>query len=161
MPNPPKPPEPKPAALRFSARDVKFILSSPSFVLFALVLAMVPGLVPILVHRPEPAAVAPPDVVPSWSVNMAPSAFSALTQEVVRALPSPIDSQRLPPCDHDLEREIKGACWVPVDVERCPPGKAYVNDDGAKADGKCYARAMRAARTPTSGDVRHAGVAGP
>jgi hypothetical protein len=157
----PLPPSPiKPLAVSIAVDRLRVVL--PVAAVALLVIAVTPGALLLLTQRTETAASARPDAAPNWSINSTLPAFTALAQEALGALPPPIDGQRLPPaCDPDLEREVKGACWVPVDVKPCPPGKAYVNDDGPRPDGKCYARAMRAERTPTSGEVRHAGVAGP
>lgn len=106
-------------------------------------------------------ATVPPETPPAWSVGIQGPALGSLATAAIAELPVAIHSQRVPPCDPDLERPIRGACWVPVDVEPCPRGKAYVHDNGPGADGKCYARAMKAARSPTSGDPRSGSVADP
>lgn len=158
MPNPPKPPEPKPAALRFSARDVKFILSSPAFVLFALVLATVPGLVPVLTQHPEVHAPERAGPTEEYAADTR-APLAALADMTLRGLPPPDEQRQLrAPCDPDLEHEFNGYCWVPIDVRPCPPGKTWEHQ------GKCYQRAMRVERkrVPTSGgEMRQAGVAGP
>lgn len=99
---------------------------------------------------------------PAWAVDARGQVLTTASLLTVNELPPAIPLQRTPPnCDPDLERPIRGACWVPLDVTPCPKGKAYVNDKGPEADGKCYARGMKAARPPTSGEPRPLGVADP
>lgn len=163
MPKPPHPPPLRPLAVSILVKELRVVL--PVAAVALLVVAVTPGALLVLTQRAEPVVARPaaPDAASSWAVDLTPAALSALAQTAIGSLPSPTPGQRQPPCDPDLERELKGACWIPVAVDRCPPGKAFVNDDGPKADGGCYTRSMRAARvpTPTSGEVRHAGVAGP
>lgn len=157
MPKPPIPPPPQPLTL--SIKDLK--LSLPLFA-FAL---LVGGAVVLIRYPDQPhQAMQPPtnaEAPPAWAVDLSPTVLSSMRAAASGALPEPLEGQRRPPCDPDLERELRGACWIPVAVERCPPGKAFVNDSGPRADGKCYSRSMQAARGPTSGEPRTGSIADP
>lgn len=84
-----------------------------------------------------------------------------LARLALTKLPPAIDAQHKKPCELDMEREINGACWIPLDLHPCPKGKAWVND-GEGGDGKCYARSMKFPIPPTSGDPdAPSGVAAP
>lgn len=123
----------------------------------------IPAATLVAISKPEMAtSIVAPDLEPGWAVGARVPVFAALGTVAIEELPAPSPRQRLKPnCDPDLERELRGACWVPVDVKPCPRGKAYLNDKGPEADGKCYARGMRAEPVPTSGEPRSAGVADP
>lgn len=103
-------------------------------------------------RAPSPAL--PKDDLPvqQWAADAIPHVLSSVA---AGALPAPDPRQRKPPCDPDLEREINGHCWIPVDVKPCPKGKAFLHDDG-----RCYAYALRAERLPTTGEPRPGNVAG-
>lgn len=130
-----------------------------------LAIALLVGAAVLLIRYPEQpqlrAEHRQQEVAPAWAVDVHPALLASIGAVVAGALPAPLEGQQRPPCDPDLQRELRGACWVPVDVPRCPKGKAFVNDEGSQADGKCYARAMRAAGAPTSGEPRQAAVADP
>jgi hypothetical protein len=70
-------------------------------------------------------------------------------------LPDGVETQRKPPCDPDAEASIGGWCWIPLDAKPCPKGKAFEHE------GKCYLRALRAARAPTTGAPSTPPVAAP
>lgn len=157
----PKPP------MRFLA--VSLVLDGLKSVRLVVPVAAILGVLAILsatlvaISKPEQAArFVAPDADPAWAVGARVPVFAALGAVAIEELPAPSPRQRLKPnCDPDLERELRGACWVPVDVKPCPRGKAYLNDKGPDADGKCYARGMRAEPVPTSGEPRPAGMAEP
>lgn len=72
-------------------------------------------------------------------------------------LPAPYPNQKKPPCEPYLEEDFEGFCWTYLGVKPpCPEGKAW------ERDGKCYQRALKAARVPSSGDPQlPGGVANP
>lgn len=155
-------PPPLPPPLKHPAATLRIKDLSLSVPLLAFALAL--GGAVLLIRYPEqpPPRVAPAeDVTPAWAVDVRGAALSSVGRVVLGSLPEPLSRQRRPPCDPDLERELRGACWLPVAVDRCPRGKAYVNDEGPLADGRCYARSMQAAPEPTSGEPQRASVAGP
>lgn len=157
MRKPLPPPTPPPATLSIE----KLRVSLPLFAIALLV-----GGAVLLIRYPEQSrrtvertAAAEESMI--WAVDLRPALLSSVGSAVTGALPSPLEGQRRPPCDQEVERELRGACWVPVAVDRCPKGKAFVNDEGPASDGRCYIRSMQAARAPTSGDVQRASVADP
>lgn len=160
MPQMPRPPETKPAALRFSARDVKFILSSPAFVLVALALAAAPGLVgvltttPKLEHGPTPL---PSPQVPLLETTPA-GALPMLAAMLPSALPSPGPNQkRAGTCDPERAQvELAGGCWVETKTTPpCPRGKQWEHE------GRCWLPVADAKPVPTSGERRPLGIADP
>jgi len=107
-------------------------------------------------HRgpPRPPTSSPIDgalPLQQWATDTVPHFISS---SITGALPAPDPRQRKPPCDPDMERAIEGSCWIPVDVKPCPKGKAWEHE------GQCYARALNAARLPSSGEFRPSNVAG-
>jgi hypothetical protein len=91
---------------------------------------------------------------PSWTTDAA-GAMPLVSILIPGKLPPPDPRQRRPPCDPDLHVEMEKACWVPLDVKPCPAGKAVMHE------GRCFAPAMRAERTPTTGEPRAPTVASP
>jgi hypothetical protein len=161
---PPPPPPPPPFSLRLALKDLNLNVNVPVAVVLALILVGVPRAIDAVEAWAAPPATraAPQDPDPGWAVDARGTAMAALASAMVNELPPASPMQRTPPnCDPDLERPLRGACWVPVDVSPCPKGKAYLNDKGPEADGKCYARGMKAARSPTSGDPRPPAIADP
>jgi hypothetical protein len=155
MPKPP--PFMRPLAVSIVVSQLKIVLP------VAAIVAVMVGVSGVGIMFLE-ASIAPPavDVQPGWQVDARGPVLASLGSSVLNELPPAVPLQRTPPnCDPDLERPLRGACWVPVDVSPCPKGKAYVNDKGPEADGKCYARGMKAARSPTSGDPRPPAIADP
>lgn len=87
-----------------------------------------------------------------WAADTTPRVLASVA---VGALPTPDPRQRKPPCDSDVEREHEGYCWIPLGVPPpCPKGKAW------EKDGVCLMPSVRAARVPTTGEVRPGNVAG-
>lgn len=72
----------------------------------------------------------------------------AIVKVAYGKLPPAIKGQRKPPCPDDVEQEINGSCWIPLDKKPCPEGKAWIHD----GDGKCYLRAMALPR-PNAGEL--------
>ena len=155
-PLPPLTPPPDPVA-RFSVKDLQV---SVPIVAFAF---LVGGVVLLIRYPGQPLTVQQPpaEARPSFAVDLHSVVLASAAGAHAGALPEALPDQRKPPCDPDLERELRGACWLPMAVERCPPGKAFLNDQGPRADGKCYTRSMRAARSPTSGEPRTGSIADP
>lgn len=157
---PPPSPEPKPAAFRFSARDVTLFLSAPSVVLVVLALSAAPGMVGAamaLMHQEAPA-LPPGPMDERWTAGT--GSVASLSLMVVRgALPPPDPRQKRAPCDPEVgEEEFNGVCWIRLAVEKCNEKKAYPHN------GKCYWRALRPAplpREPTTGEPRPLGIADP
>ncbi len=154
----PKPPPPmRPLAVSIVVSQLKIVLPVAAIVA---VMVGVSGVGMLFREASFPPQTS--DAPPAWAVDVRGPALAALATTAVNELPPASPMQRTPPnCDPDLERPLRGACWVPVDVNPCPKGKAYVNDKGPEADGKCYARGMKAARPPTSGEPRPIGIADP
>lgn len=64
---------------------------------------------------------------------------------LARALPRrPFDTQKLPPCDKQVEVEINGGCWVPHETRAPCPDRLY------EYAGKCYLPSAKAPRAPTA-----------
>lgn len=159
---PPPPPTPPPFSLRLALKDLNLNVTAPVAVVLALILVGVPRAFDAVKDWAVPAESAVQDPDPGWAVDARGTALATLATAALNELPPATPMQRVPPnCDPDLERPLRGACWVPVDVSPCPKGKAYVNDKGPEADGKCYARGMKAARAPTSGEPRPHAIADP
>lgn len=153
MPQPPPPPEPKPALLRFTAKEIALVLSSPGFVLLALALAASPGLVSLLAPQRTPPPTAPNAAAQEFTTDAAPSRFANVFLGELPATDDP--RQYRAPCESEFYVELKGKCWIPLDIKPCPKGRAWEHE------GKCYVRALRAERTPTSGEPQRANIAGP
>lgn len=125
-----------------------------------LICASVIGL-PLAAHSPGPTGAGP--VLPSplepavplqeWTVDAGTRPL--LTSMVLKRLPPVDPRQRLAPCDKEMEVEMEGACWIPLDLDPCPEGKAI------KHNGRCYGRALNASRPSTSGDVYPVNLANP
>lgn len=94
---------------------------------------------------PSPSPASPQAPLQYTTDSRIPWAVSTL---VVGKLPPPIKDQYKAPCSTDVEREIAGYCWIPIDVKPCPEGKAWTHE----GDGKCYLRAMRFPKKPNAGD---------
>jgi hypothetical protein len=159
---PPSPTPPPPFSIRLALKDLNLNVTAPVAVAIALILVAVPRAMDAVkewaAHVP---ASAPQLVTEPGVVSVRVPALAAIGTTALAELPAAIPGQAVPPCDPDLERPLRGACWIPVDVSPCPKGKAYVNDKGPEADGKCYARGMKAARSPTSGEPRPHAIADP
>lgn len=106
-------------------------------------------------ERPRPAEPGPsPSPGAEWTAD---ARQEVLTTVLLGALPPPTKDQLRPPCDPDIHVELNGACWIPLALPRCPEGKAFSHE------GRCYARAFKAARAPlpSSGEPRGQPVADP
>lgn len=104
---------------------------------------------PIPTGNPLPVPTPTPQIELQNTANArAPWSFSRLA---FNKLPPATDAQHKKPCELDMEREIAGACWIPLDLKPCPKGKAWVHD-GEGGDGKCYARSMKFPADPNAGD---------
>lgn len=104
---------------------------------------------------PVPAQPAVDGALPlqQWTAAVNMSHFVASASK--GAMPKPDPRQRKPPCDPDVEREHGGYCWIPLGVPPpCPKGKAW------EKDGACLMPSVRAARVPTTGEIRPGNVAG-
>lgn len=108
-------------------------------------------------RRLPPTAPVPSPTSPPMDLQTSTYAPYPLVMATLGRLPDGVDTQRKPPCDPDAEEAIGGWCWIPLAVEKCPTdkGKAFEHN------GKCYLRALRAARSPTTGEPRPFPVAGP
>lgn len=107
------------------------------------------------VLRPEPQRIGPiPLPVPAQEWTTA-EAYDPLRWVILGSLPPPDPRQRKPPCRTTIgEEPIKGACWLRLDVRPpCPSGEAWEHD------GKCYAYALRAEKSPQSGEVMRVNIA--
>lgn len=121
---------------------------------------------PLAAHSPGatdagpvlPSPLEPAVPLQEWTVDAGTLPYFASV--VLGRLPQPDPRQRRPPCATRMgEEAINGVCWLRLDVDPpCP------QDPGATAyehGGKCYAFALHAARTPTSGDVYPVNLANP
>jgi hypothetical protein len=157
----PPPTTPPPFSLRLALKDLNLNVTAPVAVVLALILVAVPRAMDAVKEWAAPATTQAAQPAPEGFSSVRAPAFAALATTALQELPATIQGQALPPCEPDLERRLKDACWIPLDVSPCPKGKAFVNDRGPEADGKCYARAMKAARSPTSGEPRPHAIADP
>jgi hypothetical protein len=157
---PPPPPTP-PFSLRLALKDLNLNVTAPVAVVIALILVGVPRAMDAVKEWTSPTPPQAAQPVPEGFSSVRAPAFAALAATAMQELPAVIPGQALPPCEPDLERQLRDACWIPLDVSPCPKGKAFVNDKGPEADGKCYARGMKAARSPTSGEPRPHAIADP
>lgn len=159
LPLPPphqEPPRPTPpATLRLWLKDLRFSLSWPAMLGLAVIVALAPATVEVLTR---PLAAPGPSPLPHPQVPLQVSTYAplALAVTALGRLPPGVETQRKPPCDPDAEEAIGGWCWIPLDVEKCPveKGKAFEHE------GKCYLRALRAERPPTTGEPTRLPVAG-
>lgn len=99
---------------------------------------------------PVPTPASPPVAFQSSTASAFPPVLA-----MVGRLPQGSETQKKPPCDPDLEEAIGEWCWIPLDAKPCPERKAFEHN------GKCYIRALRAARAPSSGEPHLAPVAAP
>lgn len=155
---PPPPPTPPPFSLRLALKDLNLNVTAPVAVVLALILVGVPSAFDAVRDWAVPPA---RQEAPGGFSSVRAPVFAALATTATQELPMVIQGQALPPCEPDLERRLRDACWIPLDVSPCPKGKAFINDKGPEADGKCYTRAMKAARSPTSGEPRPHAIADP
>lgn len=99
--------------------------------------------------------VGPVPVGPQVELQASTAAAFPPVVAMLNRLPDGVDTQRKPPCDPEMEHAIGGWCWIPLDTKPCPKGKAWEHE------GRCYLRALRAARSPTTGEPRTVPVAAP
>lgn len=111
------------------------------------------GKVPPLPHPPAVDGALP---LQQWTTDLSPRVLAAV---LPGTLPGPDPRQKKPPCVTKLgEEAINGWCWLRLDVRPpCPQDPdAYAFEHG----GKCYGRALRAEKVPTTGEPRPSNVAG-
>lgn len=149
---PPSRPTP-PATIRLWLKDLRFTLTWPVVLGLAVILALAPATVEVLLRPSAPAPLPRPEM-PLQQSTYAP--FQLAVNPLGR-LPEGIETQRKPPCDPDAEEAIGGWCWIPLDVDTCPVEKRKAFEH----NGKCYLRALRAERPPTTGEPRPMPVAAP
>jgi len=117
-----------------------------SLVLSALALLLVLGVTVELARRPVVGEhlvdAGVPEAPTGYMVQAEPDASVG---NVGRPMPrTPLQGQKLEPCDPRIERAIHGACWMPLDVE---PGTDACGDKAYLYKGRCYV-AVSPARKP-------------